>query len=187
MGLSVKLGSVSTVVLDCVDMRKCLHAEFTVEAAAQRIEDLVLFLRPMPDCTRLVYVFPRAKICVEFQIYHSIDAYPQIWYWKFSGRLPMVNQGGMRCEGIRIPSHQEVTTIWLVNLKHFFARDRGRILFHRYSELGSRSSANFVDLYRRNRIRGQKIPGLDSPRYYQRRSRLRDDAGFSAGWRPLPL
>jgi hypothetical protein len=50
VALWVQLSRVCTVVTNSVDMRKSLHAEFAVETTAQRIEDLVLLLRPVPHC-----------------------------------------------------------------------------------------------------------------------------------------
>jgi hypothetical protein len=48
--LRVQLRGVCTVVSDSIDVGKSLHAELAVESTAQRIEDLVLFLRPVPHC-----------------------------------------------------------------------------------------------------------------------------------------
>lgn len=42
-------------MLDCFDVRESFHAELAIEATTKRVEDLVFFLRPMPDCTLLVF------------------------------------------------------------------------------------------------------------------------------------
>ena len=48
MRLRVELGRVGAVGFDGVDVREGFHAEFAVEAAAQRVEDLVFLLRAVP-------------------------------------------------------------------------------------------------------------------------------------------
>lgn len=57
--LREKLRRISAIVSDRVDVRKRLHSKFAVEAAAQRVKNLVLLLCSVPDVP-LVHVTNRS-------------------------------------------------------------------------------------------------------------------------------
>lgn len=49
MGLRIFVGRVLDKIPNCREMREGFHAEFTVEATTQCVENLILFLCAMPD------------------------------------------------------------------------------------------------------------------------------------------
>jgi hypothetical protein len=101
--LWIKLGFISDVVFDSIDMGKGLHAKLAVESSAKGVENLILLLGAVPNIP-LMHIWRRVnkflnQCCVNTDL-QPLDR-------KTSCRLPMVSLDDKGRE-VNIPQRRQV-------------------------------------------------------------------------------